>query len=86
MNETTENKQNNSMVTLMTVGFDQDKNTYCVSLGKGSNVAETAFAMAVVIKCLTKDGVIKKHKDIIDLVEKYLTDPQYEEVKDNKEE
>ena len=70
-------------VILMAVAFSESKNSYIVDLARGSNVAETAFAMSVVIKCLMKDGIIKSPTDVTDLINKYLNDPQYEEVKDN---
>ena len=73
-------KKNENKVLLMAVAFDQTNNTYSVDLAKGSNVAETAFSMAVVIKCLIRDGIIKEAKDVTDLINKYLDDPQYSEV------
>lgn len=73
-------KKDENKILLMAVAFDQTKNTYSVDLAKGSNVAETAFSMAVVIKCLIRDGIIKEAKDVTDLINKYLDDPQYNEV------
>lgn len=72
-------------IMLLAVAFEPEKNTYVVDIGQGSNVAETAFAMTVVIKCLLKDGVIKQSSEVTDLITKYLTDPQYDEVKDDEE-
>ena len=85
MNEEQKNVTNvpDDKVILMAVAFSESKNSYIVDLAKGSNVAETAFAMSVVIKCLIKDGIIKSSADVTDLIDKYLNDPQYEEVKDN---
>ena len=85
MNEEQKNVTNvpDDRVILMAVAFSESKNSYIVDLAKGSNVAETAFAMSVVIKCLMKDGIIKSPADVTDLIDKYLNDPQYEEVKDN---
>ncbi len=85
MNEEQKNVTNvpDDKVILMAVAFSESKNSYIVDLAKGSNVAETAFAMSVVIKCLMKDGIIKSSADVTDLIDKYLNDPQYEEVKDN---
>lgn len=85
MNEEQKNVSTNTddSVILMAVAFNESKNTYIVDLAKGSNVAETAFAMTVVIKCLLKDGVIKSASDVIDLINKYMNDPQYDEVKEN---
>ena len=84
MNEEQKNVTNvpDDRVILMAVAFSESKNSYIVDLAKGSNVAETAFAMSVVIKCLMKDGIIKSPADVTDLIDKYLNDPQYEEVKD----
>ena len=78
-------KKDENKILLMAVAFDQTKNTYSVDLAKGSNVAETAFSMAVVIKCLIRDGIIKEAKDVTDLINKYLDDPQYNEVKKYEE-
>ena len=85
MNEEQKNVTNvpDDRVILMAVAFSESKNSYIVDLAKGSNVAETAFAMSVVIKCLMKDGIIKSPTDVTDLVNKYLNDPQYEEVKED---
>lgn len=69
-------------VILMAVAFSESKNSYIVDLAKGSNVAETAFAMSVVIKCLMKDGIIKSSTDVTDLIDKYLNDPQYKELEE----
>ena len=85
MNEEQKNVTNvpDDRVILMAVAFSESKNSYIVDLAKGSNVAETAFAMSVVIKCLMKDGIIKSPEDVTDLINKYLNGPQYEEVKDD---
>lgn len=78
-------KNDENKILLMAVAFDQTNNTYSVDLAKGSNVAETAFSMAVVIKCLIRDGIIKEARDVTDLINKYLDDPQYNEVKKDEE-
>ena len=78
-------KKDENKILLMAVAFDKTKNTYSVDLAKGSNVAETAFSMAVVIKCLIRDGIIKEAKDVTDLINKYLDDPQYNEVEKDEQ-
>lgn len=72
-----------NVTTLLQVGFNEDLKSYFVNLAAGSNVAETAFAVTVIIKCLIKDKIIEKAEDFTDLVNKYLNDPQYDEVKEN---
>ena len=47
---------------------------------KDSNVPEIAFEVAVIIRCLLKDGFIKNVDEFVDFVKKYATDPQYGEV------
>ena len=78
-------KKDENKILLMAVAFDQTNNTYSVDLAKGSNVAETAFSMAVIIKCLIRDGIIKEAKDVTDLINKYLDDPQYNEVEKDEQ-
>lgn len=72
----------NSKVSMLTVSLDIDKNIYQVDVPKGSTINEIAFNMAVVIRCLLKDKVIKDVTEMTDLVIKYCTDGQYDEVKE----
>lgn len=72
----------NSKIPMLTVSLDIDKNIYQVDVPKGSTVNEIAFNMAVVIRCLLKDNVIKDVTEMTDLVIKYCTDGQYDEVKE----
>ena len=54
--------------------------TYYIQTNKDSNVPEIAFEVAVIIRCLLKDGFIKDVDEFVDFVKKYATDPQYGEV------
>lgn len=72
----------NSKIPMLTVSLDIDKNIYQVDVPKGSTINEIAFNMAVVIRCLLKDKVIKDVTEMTDLVIKYCTDGQYDEVKE----
>lgn len=72
--------ENTNKRLLLAVAFDDVNETYTVDVPKGSNVAETAFAMAVVIKCLVRDKVIDDHTVMTELLNKYLTESQYNEV------
>lgn len=72
----------NSKIPMLIVSLDIDKNIYQVDVSKGSTVNEIAFNMAVVIRCLLKDKVIKDVTEMTDLVIKYCTDGQYDEVKE----
>lgn len=68
---------------ILAVAFDDENNTYSVDIPAGSSVPETAFAMSIVIKCLIKDGIIEKSSDVTELINKYIDDPQYEEVEND---
>jgi hypothetical protein len=65
---------------LLSVTFNDGK--YEVKIPKGSNVAETAFCMAVIIKVLTRDNLVSGTKEVLDAIMRYLDDPQFEEVKE----
>lgn len=76
-------ENNNDKKILMAVAFSEENNTYIVDIPSGSSVSETAFCMSVVIKCLIRDGIIKDANEVTDLINKYMTDPQYQELKEN---
>ena len=65
---------------ILAVAVDDETNSYGVDIPAGSNAAETAFAMSVVIKCFVKDGIIDDYRIMTDMINKYLTDSQYDEV------
>lgn len=60
--------------------FDDEKNSYEVSSDTGTSVPEIIFAMSVSAKCLIRDGYLTKEQ-FDTLLNKYMTDPQYDEVK-----
>lgn len=53
---------------------------YKVMVNEGASVEEVAFAVTVLIKCFDRDGVIKK-ENMLELINRYLNDVQYEEVR-----
>ena len=64
---------------LLRVSFDNENGRYEVEVPQGSSLNETAFCIAVVIKCFVRDGLIEK-EEMLELINKYLEDPQYQEV------
>ena len=71
------------MKKIVDVAFNPEDGKYYVTAGEGSNVNECAFACAILAKIFVKNGFIKEVKDFEDLIHKYMTDPQYDEVDDN---
>lgn len=76
----------NGEVTLLSVSFNENTGMYTVNLAKGSNLAETAFAVTVLLKCLVKDGIVETSDVVLELIKKYLSDPQFDEVKEDGQE
>lgn len=77
-----------NITKLLTVSFDAAKNQYKVEIPQGSNVAESAFCVTVLIKTFIANNIIKDKNEFLDLVNKYCDDPQYEaldETTDKKE-
>lgn len=64
---------------ILAVASNDDGN-YFVDIPAGSNAAETAFAMSVVIRCFVKDGVIDNPGIMLDLISKYTTEDQYDPI------
>ena len=78
MNEENENVEQLDGKRQIVAVYDDNEGAYSVSINAGS-VEETAFAIAVIIKCLNRDEVVPKEQ-MLELVNKYVNDVQYEEV------
>lgn len=71
-------KEEHDVKTILTITTEDDKYTF--SADEGVSVAELAFVISALIRVLVRDGHIKSNEEFLDLVNRYLTDPQYEEV------
>lgn len=69
--------------TILKISTDDETGYYDISVSEGGNVAETMFAVSAMIRCFVRDGIIDEAKIATDMLQKYLTDSQYEEVKEN---
>ena len=67
--------------TVLAVTYDVEKDVYNIGACQGSSVSEMAFAVMAIIRTLVRDGHIKDDKEFMDLVQKYLDDEQYGELK-----
>lgn len=77
------NSNEGCIKTVLAVQYDITTNQYLIGTCQGSSVAEMAFATMVVARTLTRDGHIKSEQDFLDLVKKYIDDPQFREVESN---
>lgn len=69
---------------LISISVNPENGEYKINIAEGSNVAETMFAVSAMIKCFVRDGVIENAETATKLLVKYLTDSQYDEVKNDK--
>ena len=72
------------MKELLKISFDDDTGQYGINVTQGSSLQETAFCVSALIRVLIRDKFIKEPSDFLGLVIKYLDDPQYEEVQNEK--
>ena len=66
--------------TLLECSFDDEGGFYRFSSPSGASADEVIFCIAALIKVFDRDGIIPKDVSL-DLLNKYMTDPQYEEIK-----
>lgn len=72
-------KTNNTEI--LNISFDNDTGNYNVRIPQGSNLNEVFFGINVLIKCLVRDEIIESEDEVYNLLKKYSTDPQYQEIK-----
>lgn len=65
---------------VLAVAYDSENNQYSFDIPQGMSLQEVAFAVAALAKCLKRDQIIETEQLFVDLINKYLTDPQYNEV------
>lgn len=73
------------MKTILKVDFNDEDGRYYIAAGNGSSTSECAFACAVVARVFAKQGFVSDTKEFEDMIHKYLTDPQYDEVQDTED-
>lgn len=71
------------MKTILKVDFNDEDGRYYIAAGNGSSTSECAFACAVVARVFAKQGFVSDTKEFEEMIHKYLTDPQYDEVQDS---
>lgn len=71
---------------ILTISHTDDGKSYNIKVASGTSVNEVMFAMSVAIKCFVRDGVIPKFEVATDMLNRYLTDEQFNEVKEDKNE
>ena len=73
------------MKTILKVEFNDEDGRYYIAAGDGSSTSECAFACAIVARVFAKQGFISGTQEFEEMIHKYLTDPQYDEVPDTED-
>ena len=71
---------------ILEISLNEDGTKYNIKVPQGMSLQELMFSIAAMIKCLIRDGAITKQEEATELLMKYLTDSQYEEVKEENNE
>ena len=74
------------MKTILQIILSEDGQQYSISASEGVSFNEVMFGMAAAIRCFVRDGVIKSPEEAITLLNRYLNDEQFAEVKEVKNE
>lgn len=70
---------------IFSIGFDESTGTYKINIPTGMTVNEVVFGFMALTKCLVRDGVVESTSYVTDMLNKYLTDPQFEEVENEEQ-
>ena len=74
------------MKTILQIILSEDGQKYSISASEGVSFNEVMFGMAATIRCFVRDGVIKSPEEATTLLNRYLNDEQFAEVKEVKNE
>lgn len=66
---------------IFTASSNDETGDYEIKIEKGTSSHEVVFMMNAIIKMFVRDGIFKTEKEIYDLLHKYATEAQYEELK-----
>lgn len=70
---------------VLLIRLSEDGKQYDIKCDEGVSVNEMMFGVAAAIRCMVRDNVIKTHEVATDMINRYLTDEQFAEVKDTNE-
>lgn len=77
MNETTK--------LILEITFNEESGSYEMKVGKAMSVNEVMFGVAALIKCFVRDGVVEDKNIPVEMLNKYLNDSQFDELKPTEE-
>ena len=70
----------NNRKEILSISSNTKGDNYSINVSAGVSVGEMAYGINVMIRAMIRDGVIPNGKEFIDLITRYLNDPQYNEV------
>lgn len=70
---------------ILEITFDDESGNYNLKAGKDMSVNEVMFGVAALIRCLVRDKVVDDKNVPVEMLNRYLNDPQYDELKEAEE-
>ena len=69
---------------IFTASSNDSTGDYEIKIEPGTSSHEVVFVMNAIIKTFVRDKIFATEKEIYDLLKKYSTDPQYEEITEDE--
>lgn len=70
---------------ILEISFNEEIGNYNIRVGSGMSVNECVFAISAFMRCLVRDNVVEGKQILLDLLSRYLNDPQFDELKPTEE-
>lgn len=70
---------------ILEVSFNEEIGNYDIRVGSGMSVNECMFGISAFMRCLVRDKVVEDKQILLDLLSRYLNDPQFDEIKTDEE-
>lgn len=70
---------------ILEVSFNEETGNYGMRVGAGMTVNECMFGISAFMRCLVRDNVVEGKQILLDLLSRYLNDPQFDELKQAEE-
>lgn len=67
---------------LLKISLCDEGKSYKIEAAKGTSVNDIMFGVSVLIKCMVRDNVIPNQDIALEMLNTYLNDEQYNEVKE----
>lgn len=75
----------NNEKLILRIAFNEETGNYSLTAGKGMSVNELMFGVSALIRCLVRDKIVDDKNIPVEMLNRYLNDSQYDELKQEEE-